>query len=460
MSSVRTHGATKVRPASQDDKSLDLLDCLAFLIPFLRVVQLKVIGTLSGSDVAIAIIFLCLALGRRFNLKPRGAKTLLILCSLWLVSQCVTDVVRHTAFRDYARGWSNIGFTLATFTIFFTILYGRPKRLTLYAWGLVIGTLLQSWITPDKYMQGDPWKFGISYPVTWAILLFASRKKCRDPWPVALAMAAGVLNMALGTRSTGGFCLAAALYLSVTRFLRNRAARGVKLKVGTIAAVAATLAIGAIGIVWAYSYAAKAGMLGEQARNKYKLESGGKYGLLLGGRVEVLASIPAIYASPILGHGSWARDPLYVYMEKRALALLGYDVREEMDLEAFKEGYIPEHSYILGAWVSAGILGAVFWFWVFILVVRALSRVYPASVPLLPFAAFAGFETLWDLLFSPYGSEMRIITPFYVVLLMTCMTMASRASANAIAGLVRKPQSGSKAAALRASTVASSARTS
>ena len=137
MSSVRTHGATKVRPASQDDKSLDLLDCLAFLIPFLRVVQLKVIGTLSGSDVAIAIIFLCLALGRRFNLKPRGAKTLLILCSLWLVSQCVTDVVRHTAFRDYARGWSNIGFTLATFTIFFTILYGRPKRLTLYAWGLL-----------------------------------------------------------------------------------------------------------------------------------------------------------------------------------------------------------------------------------------------------------------------------------------------------------------------------------
>ena len=53
------------------------------------------------------------------------------------------------------------------------------------------------------------------------------QKKCRDPWPVALAMAAGVLNMALGTRSTGGFCLAAALYLSVTRFLRNSAGQGV-----------------------------------------------------------------------------------------------------------------------------------------------------------------------------------------------------------------------------------------
>ena len=67
-----------------------------------------------------------------------------------------------------------------------------------------------------------------------------------------------------------------------------------------------------------------------------------------------------------------------------APALLGDDVGEEMDLEAFKEGYIPEHSYILGAWVSAGILGAVFWFWVFILVVRALSRSIPRACHCFP----------------------------------------------------------------------------
>ena len=82
----------------------------------------------------------------------------------------------------------------------------------------------------------------------------------------------------MGSRSTGGFCLAAALYLSTTRFLRNRAAQGVKLRVGAIAAIAAALLIGGIGMVWAYSYAAKAGMLGEEARDKYELESGGKYG--------------------------------------------------------------------------------------------------------------------------------------------------------------------------------------
>ena len=447
-------------PARKPVRGFDSYGVLAFMIPFLEFIQLHIIGTMSGSDILLIVVFVYLGFRGRIKFKAPQAKWLMALCLLWLVSQVVTDVVRHSAFADYARGWSNIGLTLVNFAVFFSVLYLKPRRLAIYGWGLVMGGLLHFWISPSKNMHDDPWKFGLASPVTSAVFLFASRKECRGHWPVILATAVGLINIVMGSRSEGGICLAVALYLYFMRFLRNRAARGVKLKVGAIAAMAATLVIGAIGVDWAYSYAAKAGLLGEQARDKYELQSGGKYGLLLGGRVEAFASIPAIYASPILGHGSWARDPIYVYMEKRALALLGYDVREEMDLDAFKEGYIPSHSYILGAWVNAGILGAVFWFWVFILMVRALSRVYPASVPLLPFAALAGFGTLWGLWFSPYGSEMRIITPFIVVLLITCMNMALRSPANAIRAGVRKLQSGSRAAALRASTVGSSVRTS
>jgi hypothetical protein len=39
-------------------------------------------------------------------------------------------------------------------------------------------------------------------------------------------------------------------------------------------------------------------------------------------------------------------------------------------------------------------------------------------------AAYAAFELLWDLLFSPYGAQMRIITPFYVVIMMNYLSVA------------------------------------
>ena len=93
-------------------------------------------------------------------------------CALWLVSQVVTDVVRHSAFADYARGWSNIGLTLVNFAVFFSILYQKPRRMAIYGWGLVIGGLLDFWINPTKNMKDDPWKFGYAFPVCWAVFLY------------------------------------------------------------------------------------------------------------------------------------------------------------------------------------------------------------------------------------------------------------------------------------------------
>ncbi len=423
-------------------RGIDSYDILVFLIPLMQFIELHVVGLLSGTDILLIVTFVYLGIRGKIKLETSQAKRFMALCSLWLASQVVTDVVRHTAFADYSRGWSNIGLTLVNFAVFFSLLYQKPTRLAVYGWGLAIGSLLRFWIIPTDLMQADPWKFGISYPVTLAVLLFASRKKCRGQWPIILAIAIGIIDIFMGTRSLGGYCVAVALYLSITRHLRTKAGGTVKLKAGSVLVIAASLVIGVIGIVWAYSYAARAGMLGADARVKYAEQTSGKYGLLLGGRVEVLGSLPAIWASPILGHGSWARDPLYLILEKRGLVMLGYDIKEFLTIEDLREGSIPAHSYIFGSWVNAGILGAIFWAWVFVLIAKALLRIYPATVPLLPFAAYAGFQMLWDILYSPYASDARIITPYFIVLLMTCMSMAPRIARGTTRGAIRKPGKG------------------
>ena len=408
---------SKTQQRRQSSNS-DFVDILVFLIPCLRFVQLKVVGVLSGSDLLIAVIFCYLLLRKKIRISTPIGKWLMILCSLWLVSQCVTDIVRHSAFTDYARGWSNIGMTLAYLAVLWTLLYGHTRRIMLYGWGLALGSILTYFINPDELMIDYPWKFGLCLPVTLAVFLLASRKEFRGLWPITLSALMGVINVVMGVRSSGGICLAAALYLAVSRYMDKKGLGRRKLTARAVLTTAASIIIGFAGIFWAYQFAASRGVLGADAREKYEEQSSGQYGILLGGRTEMLGYLPAIYDSPILGHGSWAKDPTYLIAEREALAMMGYTISDELSIDEMEEGMIPTHSYIFGAWVDAGILGAVFWGWVWVQTVRILMQVHPPSVVLLPLLSFAAFSLLWDLLFSPYGAEMRIISPYFVVMLL------------------------------------------
>lgn len=431
MTSVDNPGAARERDVS---KTTDLVDILVFVIPCLEFVQIKLIGVLFGPELLLIAIFVYLAFRGKFRIKTRGGKTLLILGSGWLCSQCVTDLVRHSAFADFARGWSNIGMTLVNFAVLYTLLYGRPRRLMFYGWGLVIGGLLRFMINPDSFAADYPWKFGVGFPITLATFLFASRLSSRGYAQIALSVVIGVVNLVVGSRSVGGVCLATALYLFVSRTMARKGAETSKLKVRWMLLFTASIILGFAGVFLAYQIAASAGVLGEDARVKYENQSSGRYGLLLGGRVEALGYVPAIYDSPILGHGSWAKDPTYLIEEHEALALMGYSTANEYSPDDIEAGLIPTHSYLFGAWVDAGILGALFWAWIFVLDAKALLRVYPPTTALLPIMSYIGFELLWDVLFSPYGAEVRIIFPFYVVMLMTCSDMMPRKAAHVMFG--------------------------
>jgi hypothetical protein len=424
-----------VNHSPERSKSADFVDILVFIIPCLEFVQIKLIGVLFGPELLLIVIFVYLASRRRFRIATPGGKRFLILCSLWLGSQFATDIVRRSAFADYARGWSNIGMTLVNFAVLYTLLYGRPRRLIFYGWGLVVGSLLRFMISPDIFAAGDPWKFGIGFPVTLATFLFASRPNCRGYWQITLSLIIGLINIGLGARSAGGVCVATAFYLFVSRAMARKSSESSKSRVRWILSLASVTIIGLAGVLWAYQYAASAGVLGEDARVKYENQSSGQFGVLLGGRVEMLGYLPAIYDSPILGHGSWAKDPTYLIVERQTLALMGYSGADEFSNDELELGLIPEHSYLFGAWVDAGILGAVFWAWVFLLDAKTLMRVYPPTTMLLPVMSYVGFELLWDIIFSPYGAEVRIIVPFYAVMLMTCSDLAPRKAAQVEIGI-------------------------
>jgi hypothetical protein len=421
---------------------VDAYDVLTFMIPCLMFVKINAIGVLIGSDLLLLFAFIYLAFRGKLQISSPLAKRFVVLCSLWLVSQIVTDIVRRSAFVDYARGWSNIGLTLVNFAVICTLVYGRRRRIVLYGWGVVVGNVLTLIFVRDEVVASDPWKFGLSYPVTLAVFLIASRKNCRGHWPITLSALIGTVNLGLGYRSEGGFCLAAALYLLVARSLQRKYAGKPKLKLRTVAVIAASLIAGVLGAYWAYAYAAATGILGEEARVKFAEQSSGKYGVLLGGRSELLGSIPAIYDSPILGHGSWAKDLKYLIIREEAMALLGYRNANAIPRQDIVSGIIQTHSYFFGAWVDAGILGAVFWAWVWVMVLKVLMRVYPPKFVLPVMVPWMAFELLWAILFSPYGVGARIIAPYYIVVLIGYGSVgqfsAARAATGNLTGVAQK----------------------
>jgi len=198
----------------------------------------------------------------------------------------------------------------------------------------------------------------------------------------------------------------------------------VAIRAKSLLIVLPAIALAAVAVFGIYLCAADSGILGQTAKAEYEEQSAGDYGVVLGGRSAILGSMPAIYDSPILGHGSWARDPIYVLAQLEAMAAMGYENTSEIQNEELEEGYVPAHSYLFGAWVEAGVVGAIFWGWVWVLGAKALLRVYSSNIVLLPLVAFCVISLAWDNLFSPFGAEMRILVPYYLVILMTHLEMA------------------------------------
>ena len=181
-----------------------------------------------------------------------------------------------------------------------------------------------------------------------------------------------------------------------------------------------------------YGYAAREGLLGPSAQFKYAAQADSEYGVFLGGRAEIIVSIRAIAESPIIGHGSWAKSDEYFSMLQ---ALSGLSVQQRAQLQAMSvgSGLIPTHSHLFSAWVEAGILGGIFWLFVLWLTVRVLMHLSQMSEVLAPLIAYVAFNLLWDVVFSPFGAERRLVMPYFIIVVMFAweMIVAARRSQRA-----------------------------
>jgi O-antigen ligase len=382
-------------------------------------VDVPIMGRVMGPDVLCTIGLLVLLSWQGFRNFQREAKLFFLMIGLWLFGAIITDVIRGTAVEDIVRGWSKLFFFGITFGYLYLATRGRLSLIVFFLIGLNAGALVTLLTTPDEFFFTEPWKFGYGNPITIFVMACISTpffRQVAGSWgQIAATMAIAAINLMENSRAIFAILLAVACIVTLGvlfgKLLRGR-------PVPKLLFMFTLLGCGIFyqGVIRIYGTAASSGMLGPEAQEKYEWQTESGLGVLLGGRAESLVSTQAIADSPIIGHGSWARDYGYVTLyvealEKRGAAIMG-------DPYGSSSGLIPSHSFLLGSWVEAGILGGLFWIYVLAVCGRSLYSLLHIPPWSRPLVTFVTLLLIWDVLFSPFAAQQRFFVPaeFCVVL--------------------------------------------
>ncbi len=400
---------------------------IAFLWPLTRLIDINVGGHIYGQDL-IGLLFLGLAFAQgRSGAALAQIKVPLFLIAVWLSGQIFTDIYRQTPFEDYVRGWSKIflfGVQVAALWLFI------PKKTSYFlafAFGQAVVLMLsyfsvtsEGGIAYDAADEGTFWKFGLGEGAGLFIACACSGMVPRLRGlarlaPLALAAWAVFLLFQNARSAFLEFIVAAALVLATD--LLSRAPR---LRAGFGKAQMALVLVASVfvlqGVGYVYSSLADSGALGEAAKTKYENQASGDVPLILGGRVESLVSTVAIADSPIVGHGSWAKDIYYarlLYARRQELGIKNYGGTAQV-----RDPLIPAHSYILQSWVEAGIAGALFWMLILYLAFTALYCLLRTRLEGVPILAVSTITLFWSVLFSPFGGEARFAAAYGVIVVL------------------------------------------
>ena len=397
---------------------------IAFLLPLTGLVKIGFVGTLYLHDILTPILLVGLLFfsGNETSLRP--LRTALWLILIWLLGAMVTDLIQVTPFEDYSRGWSRIILLGMNIITFWLLSKGRMSVLIAYVAGLgVQSLLLPLFATEEDFGVNEPWKFGIGAGL--AILGAATASIPRiattfGPKLPALYLA-GIAALSLwynGRSLFAIFALSSACVLLMDFVSRRpRITQRINRVSFTLMALAGIFATQVLTAV--YSFFASSGLLGDAALQKYLNQSQADVNLLVGGRPESLVSIQAIIDSPIIGHGSWARDQHYTFLLVSRMQEVGLYADAQGVLRG--EGLIPTHSHLFGAWVEAGIAGAPMWLWAIFLSAAVLFALFKSGKAPDALVVLTAFLVFWDVLFSPFAATARFQKAGQICLLIAAL---------------------------------------
>ncbi|WP_058185443.1 hypothetical protein [Terracidiphilus gabretensis] len=397
-------------------------DILALLVGLGSCYSFTLIGDIHLSEIILipSLALLLAVHSNRLQLRKRRLGIIVVLLLAWLFSQVITDIYRLTPLKDWIRGQANILFFLMDLIGLAILLKGNMRRQMVFLFGLAIGVTLSAKLQPGLYQgEADALKFAYCWSILYLVAVASSYFYGQGRYAIVGLLMIGDIgfNILFNFRTIVlTMFVSACLVLPIIpeRIGRVRILPPARTRARVLVTVGITLIAGTM-IGKTMTLLAASGALGHEAQQKNEVQTTAGWGILIGGRPEILVSSRAVIDSPILGHGSWAKDPKY---HKMLVDIeTEYGIKVPQGSESRYGGLIPAHSHLMSAWVDAGILGGIFWIYILVSTVKSLLKASMSQLPLKPAYISLLVLFLWDIMFSPFGGLRRVTVGFMIVLI-------------------------------------------
>jgi O-antigen ligase len=383
-----------------------------FLLGALLSQQINLVGVLTVSEVICFLYFI--AFGKdmmRYAMQEPLFRWFALAWGGLLLMQATSDLVNGIAMSEIKRGWARTVFLAINTLVIAHMSRFRLDRIVAFFFGYLLSLLIGIWLLVNPYLA--LWKFGYGGAVTLFLALAMGMRTSRNMnYAAALAfLLLGLFHFKMNARLLGGM----SLFTGMTAFFSGYLYSERQKRPVSAGLFIGLMLISAVGILQLYKQGVTSGVFGEVSREKYLKQTADGRNVLLGGRSEYMFSLPAILEKPVLGHGSFARNVPFLrkYIDINRIDLNAWDTMLMLELEV-----IPTHSHILGAWVESGFMGALFWLLILFHACRLFIRVLrQLRMPYRLFCLYVIALFIWDLVFSPFGMERRVINAAMFVLL-------------------------------------------
>jgi hypothetical protein len=403
---------------------------VTFLLGLISSQKINFFGEIFIGEILCAVVLL-------FNIKviriPAGSKSILGLLLIWFIAQLAGDIVNQTEFIKAAKGILVPVFVAIILLGLTTAFYKRYNYLPLFLFGVFIGMSLSRFIG-SEYYAFNAWKWGIGGSVALCFFTWIEFycKRNREIYLLGGAAVFVIISMVNSSRSMAAFMLLASVLsissnriklMSLYKHLCVSPWGNVQFLVMVLLSVVlidrSTAAL--------FSYGPFLDSLPFSDAMKYSMQAESKWGIILGGRTELLVSLEAFFDAPILGHGSWAENPYYTYIHLDRVQASGGILQDLDTAEANVRGFlIPTHSYLMGSIVWGGFFAGIFWLRILGMTLFGFLNERVMSSPLL---LYISIGLIWNILFSPFGADARWLS---TVLLWIYIGMANNSTSKRI----------------------------
>lgn len=410
-----------------------------FLIGLGSVTQFHFVGSLGISELPMFLSAPFIFLLDYKALKRDGFMPFVWLTILTCVGCVISSLINKTPNAFFVKGLAQPYSIFAVSVVLHRFLRRNLNGLKWFILGVFLSSVISIFVFQQEtftgyggdIVSGDIAREQVmNYPLFWSskvrqvLVLPTTLEFLKVPtlYSVGAAFISGIVYLLFSGTSGRAAALtafaAAVLLVAGTKSRRRLRSMGRH--------IVLLMAIGVVALFLfkvGYSSAARSGLLGYEAQQKYFNQTKGGAGILqliMAGRMEFFCGVMACLDHPFVGFGPRAEDTggyAERFLSKYGSAEDYVTYLDYMRRMAERYGYIyktiPAHSYIAMFWIYYGIFGLILWIYVLYLFYMYLRK-YAATIPQwYGYLALSIPSLTWDVFFSPYGG--RVSGPCVVV---------------------------------------------